>query len=98
MSTFRLSCRPQPLISSLHRRASVLGSLRFSIKARRVWVVIAREGDHYKLAFVAPGTWSQKYNLVWDKVLGFNLSPKSTCDVRTLRISAHERSRQPTEA
>jgi hypothetical protein len=41
------------------------------------WVGMAQEGDHYKLAFNSPGTWSQKYNLVWDQILGFNLFPKT---------------------
>ena len=41
------------------------------------WVGMAQEGDHYKLAFNSPGTWSQKYNLVWDIVLDYNLFPKS---------------------
>ncbi len=41
------------------------------------WVTMDREGDHFKLAYNSPGTWSQKYNLVWDKVLGYNLFPPS---------------------
>jgi hypothetical protein len=41
------------------------------------WVTMAQEGDHYKLAFNSPGTWSQKYNLVWDIVLDYNLFPKN---------------------
>ena len=37
------------------------------------WEEMARDENGYRLAFDQPGTWSQKYNLVWDRMLDLNL-------------------------
>jgi hypothetical protein len=39
------------------------------------WIDAAQEGEAFKLAFDQPGTWSQKYNLVWDRLLDLKVFP-----------------------
>jgi len=71
-------------IACYARLADRLGKKDIAEKYRKTaaamvknWMKIDDAGDHYSLVFGAKDTWSQKYNLVWDKVLGLNLFPQS---------------------
>jgi hypothetical protein len=77
-----LSCKAILALGAYAKLASAKAefavSAAYSAKAREFaarWVALSREGDHTLLAFDKPGTWSQKYNLVWDDVLALGLFP-----------------------
>jgi hypothetical protein len=59
-------------------RGDAAGAAKYSQIAKADaahWLTAADEGGHSLLAFDKPGTWSQKYNLVWDRILGLNVFP-----------------------
>lgn len=54
-------------------KASEYSELARSFAKR--WIKEADDGEKFRLAFDRPGTWSQKYNLMWDRILGLDLFP-----------------------
>ncbi len=82
-----LSAKAIMALRSYAMLAEMLGETATAKKYRMLiqpmvpkWMELAADGDHYTLAFEKKGTWSQKYNLVWDKVLDFHLFPQSLYD------------------
>ncbi|MDR0728803.1 MAG: DUF4965 domain-containing protein [Prevotellaceae bacterium] len=69
-------------IASYGRLAAMLGKHNiaetYTAKAKTMaaeWLRMADDGDHYRLTFDQPHTWSQKYNLVWNKLLKLDIFP-----------------------
>ena len=63
------------LCEMLGKKAEAASYRKVAERYSQEWQRMAADGDHYRLAFDQPGTWSQKYNLIWDKVLGLNVFP-----------------------
>lgn len=83
-----LSAKAIMAIAGYGEMARMLGketiANRYTETARKLaveWEKMAYDGDHYRLAFDKPGTWSQKYNLVWDKVFDMNIFPQKIFDM-----------------
>ncbi|MGN6248237.1 MAG: glutaminase domain-containing protein [Ginsengibacter sp.] len=79
-----LSVKAIVAIGSYGMMAKMLGkndiAEKYSSMAKEMakkWMHLADAGDHYALTFNDKNTWSQKYNLVWDKVLDLDIFPKS---------------------
>ena len=78
-----LSVKAITAIAGYGRLAKMLGKQeiaeKYTSEARRMakeWIQMADDGDHFRLTFDQSGTWSQKYNLIWDKVLKLGIFPK----------------------
>ena len=74
-------------VASYGRMAKMLGMNDVAEKYTAIakdmaskWIEMADDGDHYRLTFDKPGTWSQKYNLVWDKLLKLDIFPEHVMD------------------
>jgi hypothetical protein len=69
-------------IAGYGRLAGMLGKTdvaeKYTAAAREMaqeWTKMADDGNHYRLTFDKPDTWSQKYNLVWDELLELDIFP-----------------------
>lgn len=79
-----LSIKAIEAIAAYGKLAGMLGDkkteLDYTDAAKEMvlkWIELAKDNDHYTLAFGKPGTWSQKYNLVWDTILDLNVFPST---------------------
>lgn len=71
-----LALRAYGMLAEMTGHASEAAAYdRTASEFARRWMEIGADRDHYRLAFDKAGTWSQKYNLVWDKIFRWHVFP-----------------------
>jgi hypothetical protein len=68
------------LAEQLDEKAAAVKYRNIAVDLANKWIKKADAGNHYSLVFGSKNTWSQKYNLVWDKVLDLHLFPQYVYD------------------
>lgn len=78
-----LSIKAIVAIAAFSKMSRMLGEIELADEYQHLaeemaaqWEQKSAEEDHYKLTFTAAGTWSMKYNMVWDELLGLNVFSK----------------------
>jgi hypothetical protein len=92
-----LSIKAIEALGSYAQLADRLGKKQEAAEYRKLaeqmaakWKGMAIDGDHYKLAFDQSGSWSQKYNMVWDRVLGLHLFSPEIVDTELAFYLKHQ--------
>ena len=80
------------LLGMLGDKKAYAARLREAKALAKSWMRRAKNPDgSFRLAFDRPGTFSLKYNAVWDRVFGLGIFPAGTFDGELRRYAAEER-------